>query len=233
MSRLPGGRYAAPCLGRRVGHTWLRGPGAIALGPSSSPGWAVPFQAVPLPLSGTQIDKLGRRLRDTMEVGEDDLVQLERLLLAYNDVLSEVDVRLRAIALRPTTRFKTSGAIVDKLRREAPITLRSIHDLAGARVVQSMTLTHQDRICDRIRTLWPDARVIDRRANPTHGYRAVHIVPRIDGCYVEIQVRTLHQDTWAEFTETLGDRWGRAVRYGGLPADPDAVVGPSGATRPS
>jgi hypothetical protein len=186
---------------------------------------------VPLPLSGTQIDKLGRRLRDADQVSEQDLTSLQELLLSYETVLDGVAGELREIGLRPTTRLKTSRTIIEKLQREKPITLRSIHDLAGARVVQPMTLSRQNLLADRVLTLWPDARVIDRRANPSFGYRAVHIIPRIETCFVEIQLRTLYQDTWAQFTEALGDAWGRAIRYGDPPEDPDRVPGGDSLTR--
>jgi ppGpp synthetase/RelA/SpoT-type nucleotidyltranferase len=136
---------------------------------------------VPLPISGAQIDKLGVRLRDAAEVGENDLAMLQGLLLAYDETLRLVADRLRGVGLRPTTRLKTSGTIIEKLRREAPLILRSMHDLAGARVVQPMTLSEQNQVRDQILDEWPAAKVIDRREKPSFGYRALHIVPRIDG----------------------------------------------------
>jgi hypothetical protein len=38
---------------------------------------------------------------------------------------------------------------------------------------------------------------------------------------VEIQVRTIYQDGWAQLMEAWGDAWGRAIRYGGDPELPD------------
>jgi Region found in RelA / SpoT proteins len=188
--------------------------------------WLIPSAAVALPISGAQIDKLGVRLRDAATVDAGDLAQLQGLLLAYDEALKYTAVCLRSIGLDPTTRLKTSGTIIEKLRREDPITLRSIRDLAGARVVKPMTLSEQTHVRDQILALWPTAKVFDRREKPSFGYRAVHIVPRIDGCYVEIQLRTLYQDTWAQVAEMHGDWWGRAVRYGGLPVDPDLPSAP-------
>jgi len=171
-------------------------------------------------MSGAQIDKLGKRVRDGGEISESDLSQLQSLLLAHDEVLQTVGERLREIGLAPTTRLKTSGTITDKLRREG-ITLRSIHDLAGARIVKRMSLDDQDVIRDKILAIWPGVTPIDRRVTPNHGYRAVHLVPKVDGCYVEIQLRTFYQDTWAQLMETFGDMWGREIRYGGLPEEPD------------
>lgn len=61
---------------------------------------------------------------------------------------------------------------------------------------------------------------IDRRAEPSSGYRAMHVIVFPDGLPVEVQVRTELQDLWAQAFERLGDRWGRAIRYGGAPVDP-------------
>jgi hypothetical protein len=58
-----------------------------------------------------------------------------------------------------------------------------------------------------------------------HGYRAVHVIVEQDGCLVETQVRTKMQLLWAEIVERLGDRWGRQIRYGDLPAEPDRGIG--------
>jgi ppGpp synthetase/RelA/SpoT-type nucleotidyltranferase len=156
---------------------------------------------------------------------------LEQLLLIYDEALGEAAERLRSSGLEPTTRLKTSGMIIEKLRRERHLTLRSIRDLAGARIVKRMTLDEQDQMAALVQGLWPGARLIDRRANPSHGYRAVHIVPRVRYCPVEIQIRTLYQDGWAQTMETLGDHWGRAIRYGGDPDEPDTIDKGSTRTR--
>jgi hypothetical protein len=71
---------------------------------------------------------------------------------------------------------------------------------------------------------------VDRRATPSHGYRAVHVVVRVDDCLCEIQVRTRGQHVWAEVVERLADHWGRQIRYGGDPDDPTREFG-GGLTR--
>lgn len=68
------------------------------------------------------------------------------------------------------------------------------------------------------------AELIDRRETPSHGYRAVHIIVFPDGVPVEIQLRTKLQDSWAQITEKLGDAWGRGLRYGLGPDDPDTPL---------
>jgi hypothetical protein len=87
-----------------------------------------------------------------------------------------------------------------------------------------MTLDQQDELARKIIELWPEAQLIDRRVNDSHGYRAVHLVPKIGRCSVEIQLRTMWQDTWAQLMESYGDAWGRAIRYGGDPDEPGVIV---------
>ncbi len=50
------------------------------------------------------------------------------------------------------------------------------------------------------------------------------MIVRIDEMPVEIQVRTDLQDTWAQIFERLGDRWGRGIRYGQDPENPEGMV---------
>ena len=57
--------------------------------------------------------------------------------------------------------------------------------------------------------------MIDRRAAPSYGYRAVHIVVKISGKLVEIQIRTLLQHLWAEVSERLSDVLDPEIKYGG------------------
>jgi len=41
-----------------------------------------------------------------------------------------------------------------------------------------------------------DVKLDDRRAKPSHGYRAVHLITKVAAKPVEIQVRTELQDGW-------------------------------------
>ena len=60
-------------------------------------------------------------------------------------------------------------------------------------------------------------KIVDRRAEPMHGYRAVHVIVFPEDAPIEIQVRTEWQHEWAEFFEKLADRIGRGIRYGEPP----------------
>lgn len=56
---------------------------------------------------------------------------------------------------------------------------------------------------------------IDRRGQPSHGYRAVHVVVTNEGRQIEIQVRTQLQHLWAELSEKLSDKVDPRIKYGG------------------
>jgi hypothetical protein len=129
-------------------------------------------------------------------------------------------VRL-GLAVRPTARIKNTGTILEKLGRHGGSWLKSIQDLAGMRIVGDFDRGGQDQLVNRIVDVFTDEprppKVIDRRAHPSHGYRAVHVVAFPEGIPVEIQVRTRWQHEWAELFEKLADRVGRDIRYGGPP----------------
>lgn len=57
--------------------------------------------------------------------------------------------------------------------------------------------------------------IVDRRARPSNGYRAVHVLVATGEHRVEVQVRTALQQLWAELSEKLSDRYGIAIKYGG------------------
>jgi ppGpp synthetase/RelA/SpoT-type nucleotidyltranferase len=184
---------------------------------------------VPRSQTTSQINALGERLRRAVRPASADLLMLQRLRADYDAPLAEVEDRLRANGLRTTSRLKTVGTIIDKLKRERT-RLSRMQDIAGVRLVVGQGLgpsgvTEQDRIVEVVSDLFPGAITVDRRLRPSHGYRAVHLIPTVDERPVEIQIRTEDQDAWAHLMEAVADFLGRQVRYGEEPDDPDALVG--------
>ena len=174
--------------------------------------------------SKSQVDKLGDALRKSDDPSEDELDRLQRIRLDYDAPMAFMERVLREeLSLEASSRLKTANTIVDKLRRERT-RLSSMQDIAGIRIVLDMTMSVQDQIGARIRGRFPEADIIDRRRTPSHGYRALHLVPAVSGFPVEVQIRTVKQDLWAQVLESLADRWGRGIRYGLPPDEPDAVV---------
>lgn len=171
-------------------------------------------------------NRVGRRIRhDGLTPANREALELV-LQDAFN-ALNDVSVILRRdvsdVAFTP--RLKTLGTIVEKLEREPTMALSRMRDVAGIRLVDDMSRLEQDVLVQRIREALGGGTIVDRRYSPSHGYRAVHL--EVDrGCaFVEIQVRTGLQDQWAQIVERLGDAWGRGIRYGRGPDQPDASVG--------
>jgi putative GTP pyrophosphokinase len=117
--------------------------------------------------------------------------------------------------LKPSGRpAKSTNSLIEKLKRES-IRLTQVQDIAGCRVIVSNIL-EQDRVIGSLLFgAFPEARVVDRRAEPSYGYRAVHVIVEIFGKTVEIQVRTMFQHIWAEISEKYADLYGSDIKYGG------------------
>lgn len=160
----------------------------------------------------------------------EDLEHLARLQEEYQrasrplaDVLAElVDTADREgrFSLALSSRAKTSGTIIAKVGRGTR--LSTMQDVFGFRVSAgpqpgAFTLSDQDRFAAALTGRFQRTKVVDRRVRPSSGYRAVHLIPEIDGFPIEVQVRTYLQDVWANETEALADAWGRGVRYGKPP----------------
>lgn len=180
-------------------------------------------------LSHGKIDRLGDKLR--VGAGPDDFQLLQCLRAEYTDALDAVARQIRGVVPQDfgyelTTRIKTETTIIEKLRREPGMQLSRMQDIAGARMVADGGRLSQDRIVAAVVASVDGAKVVDRRVNHSFGYRAVHVIIKLDGRPVELQVRTRLQDKWAQLTERLGDMWGRQIRYGDPPSGAETVVGP-------
>jgi ppGpp synthetase/RelA/SpoT-type nucleotidyltranferase len=177
-------------------------------------------------MSTSQVDRLGERLRVADEISLADLSALQSFRAEHEAALVLVQARIEQALpdVEQAARIKTIQTLHDKLRRQ-PTKLSRIQDIAGVRIVGEMDLTEQDHVVGVLTRVFDGARVVDRRVSPTHGYRAVHVIVLIDRCACEIQIRTVPQHLWAEIVERLADRWGRDIRYGGQPADPDRRIG--------
>lgn len=173
--------------------------------------------ATPTPLSKTQVDRLGDRLKRG-SYAESDLRALDSYCRTFGAPYGTVIGSLRSLDLEPTGRpAKSTESLVEKLRRES-IRLVQVQDIAGCRVVVN-DMEDQDRLVATLQSVFRKVSVADRRANPSYGYRAVHVIPEIDGKVIEIQVRTSFQHLWAEFSEKLSDQVDKDLKYGGGPPE--------------
>jgi len=144
---------------------------------------------------------------------------------AYNEVVRVLreEIGLGPPGGRPE---KRPESVVAKLQREQ-IELARMQDIAGCRVLVD-GLTEQDAVVAKLVAQFPGARVRDRRAAPSHSYRAVHVIvsvntPAIGARPVEVQIRTYLQHYWASLSEHFADRYGASFKYGGSPTGSEAL----------
>ena len=165
-------------------------------------------------LSKTQVDKLGDRLRKG-DITEADLRLLDDYRRSFSEAYEFVVRAIRdELGLEPTGRpAKSTTSIIEKLLRES-IRLSQIQDIAGCRLVVS-GIEEQNGTVTLLQKLFRGVTVVDRRKNPSHGYRAVHLIVRHEGKLVEIQVRTSLQHLWAELCEKEADVFDPLIKYGG------------------
>lgn len=165
-------------------------------------------------VSKTQIDRLGDRLRKS-NISETDLRLLDTYRRSFTDAYEIVVSTIRKeLAVEPTGRpAKSTTSISEKLRRES-IRLTQIQDIAGCRVIVPDIAT-QDSVVQSLNSLFDEVTIVDRRQQPSHGYRAVHVIVIYGGKLIEIQVRTSLQHLWAELSEKFSDVAGQAIKYGG------------------
>lgn len=184
---------------------------------------------IELPCSVAQATKIGKALRDdTLTPEQNDT--LDRLLACYGTALAYVMETLTSLGLTTEGRIKQIPPLAEKLRRHRDsgrqLPLLAIDDVAGARVViEEQSRRAQDQVVQRIVDAFaadgtdsPDPNVKDRRIKPSYGYRAVHVIIRVDQLRVEVQVRTPLQHEWAELSEKSASVFGRGIKYGATPA---------------
>lgn len=136
---------------------------------------------------------------------------MERVLAAVEEIRASLREQYGTDPVEHVLgRIKGEDSMREKCRRKGlPETtesaLQEIHDAIGIRVVCAFV---QDvyAVRDYLLTL-SGAQLIEekdyiRHAKP-NGYRSDHLILRVDGYYVEIQIRTISQDTWAALEHHL------------------------------
>ncbi|MEU5360671.1 hypothetical protein ACFY9R_24110 [Streptomyces albidoflavus] len=184
-----------------------------------------------MPMSNSAIQRLGKRLELPEVVSEEDLTLLEDLLLDYSELLGVARGQIDELCdivewpLGVTHRLKTTDTLIQKLQRAkargSSTNLARIQDIAGIRVSGPLTLSEQDEltamVAERFAGQGHKCSVKDRREDPMVGYRAVHVITSAGGRAVEVQIRTVAQDLWANVFERIADIFGRGIRYGEPP----------------
>ena len=167
-----------------------------------------------IPMSKTQIDRLGDRLKGGPHT-DVDLGLLENYRQSFGAAYEFVLQTIHQYGEFLTGRTKTTPSIVEKLGRES-LRLSQMQDIAGCRMVV-ISILDQDRFTEKLKHSFPNSTVFDRRQKSSHGYRAVHVIVEISGKPIEVQVRTTLQHSWAEVSEKASDLIDPDIKYGGGP----------------
>jgi putative GTP pyrophosphokinase len=167
----------------------------------------------------TYINRLGERLAKGYATAK-DLEELASFRKAFRPAYRMIFTGAQRNGYVPTGRpEKSNASIVAKLKREKT-RLVTMQDIAGLRIVVP-DIPAQNEAVEKLRHIAPCV-IKDRRAKPSNGYRAVHLIYNVDGSPVEVQVRTKLQHDWAELSEKLADA-DTDIKYGGGP--PNVKVG--------
>jgi ppGpp synthetase/RelA/SpoT-type nucleotidyltranferase len=114
-----------------------------------------------------------------------------------------------------TQRLKRRPTIFNKLEREPTMGLTQMQDIGGVRA-RVPSLAHQSAVSRRLRKTWTVVRTKDYVKDPrSSGYRAIHHVVRRDGRLIEVQLRTVLQDAWANQVEEDSRRLATGYKFGG------------------
>jgi ppGpp synthetase/RelA/SpoT-type nucleotidyltranferase len=107
-----------------------------------------------------------------------------------------------------TQRLKRVPTIIDKLDREPKMKLTRMGDVGGVRV-RLQDLDSVERVTRRLLKTW---RTIERPHRDyiwgppgpqDSGYRGVHLFLKKEGVRIEVQLRTVLQDSWANMVERV------------------------------
>ncbi len=186
--------------------------------------------------SKSRVNRAGQTLAEFMHAAMEDgesLQQLEEVPQAIEVIewwrgeharpLSRVAANLRYYVSemgRPVVaqRLKKLPTIADKLLREPTMQLSRMEDIGGVRAV----LPSQEaayKVASRLRKNWTITRFRDYIAKPkADGYRALHLINRNRGRLIEVQLRTPHQDFWANAVETYARTFAPGLKFGGGPS---------------
>jgi putative GTP pyrophosphokinase len=167
-------------------------------------------------LRKADVDRLGEAMRRE-ELTEERITAFRVYSDAFTPALASVVVSLQAVGAPPITeRLKTIRSTVAKLRR-GTARLSQVQDIVGCRLVVP-SLREQNDFLAQVSAEHADWRVYDRRSEPSHGYRAVHVVAILGGLPVEVQIRTELQHIWAELSEAW-DHLYEGLKYGSGPPE--------------
>lgn len=178
--------------------------------------------------SKEQINRAGNIIRAyssdpaiTVDSYLDALNAISEWRSTYQAPLTTATRRLKYLCARNVSgdpvvsqRLKRMPTIVDKLDRYPKMSLARMEDIGGCRAVVP-ELDDVFKISDEIQAGWPVVREPkDYIKTPKqYGYRAVHLVVEINKQRIEIQLRTIGQQQWADAAERIGSETNQGLKF--------------------
>ena len=174
-----------------------------------------------LDLSQKQINKIGKNFRDNV-FEKEDIQFLEEyrknfdniLINLSNEVSKSIKETLQKFVL--VGRLKRIYSIIRKLQRKNNygMDLTRMSDIAGIRVIVK-NIEDQEKVLENLKKNFKVEKIYDYR-NDEKLYTSIHLIIRdAENKLIEIQIRTLAQQTWADESESFGEQ----VKFGKYTAD--------------
>ena len=163
-------------------------------------------------LSQKQINKIGKKFRDSIQ-DEADFEILEEFKKSYDELLieytSKISKDLNSIGSNFVIagRLKRTSSIIRKLQRpqNKGMDLTRMSDIAGTRVIVE-NLTDQKKILELLKEKYSVEKIYDY-VESDQNYKSIHLVLKEEPYkYIEVQIRTLAQQTWADESEEFGEQ---------------------------
>jgi putative GTP pyrophosphokinase len=116
-------------------------------------------------------------------------------------------------------RLKKVPTIAHKLLREPGMKLARMGDIGGVRAVFPSQVAAY-RVASGLRRNWTITSFKDYVAQPKpDGYRALHLINRHRGRLIEVQLRTINQDWWANTIERVSRATASNLKFGDGPPE--------------
>ena len=164
----------------------------------------------PEEISQKQINKIGKKFRDSI-YDENDYNFLEDFKKSYDQLLIDKTSNVSEIINKKLNNFvlvgrlKRTNSIIRKLQRKNNygMDLTRMSDIAGLRLIVN-NMEDQNLVIDLINNKLSIEKMYDYR-DSDQNYRSVHLISKIEEKLIEIQIRTVAQQTWADESEGFGE----------------------------
>lgn len=167
-------------------------------------------------ISNKQINKIGQKFRDNF-FEKEDLEFLEEYRKNFDNILINFSNEITKSIKKSLTKFVIVGrlkriySIIRKLQRKNNygMDLTRMSDIAGIRIIVK-NIEDQNNVLENLKKNFGIEKIYDYR-NDDKLYKSIHLIIKdSDNKLIEIQIRSLAQQTWADESESFGEQ----VKFG-------------------